>query len=188
MQVRISESLDLCDTKMANLSGKKILVVISPKDFQDKELLDSIKVLEASNASIVIASKKVKEAVGKFGTRVEVDYDIDEVIVQDYDAVVFIGGSGTSVYFDDETAHEIARDSYSQGKVTAAICIAPVILANSGILKGKKVTVFPSGADDLKKAGARYTAKDVEVDGRIVTADGPPAAKKFGEAIVNLLK
>jgi protease I len=173
---------------MANLSGKKILMIIAPKDFQDKELFDSKKVFDESNADVKIASKGVNVARGKLGAEVDVDYDIDEVLVQDYDAVVFVGGPGASIYFDDETAHSIARDALEEDEILGAICIAPVILANAGILKGKKATVFASGADDLKNNGADYTGKDVEADGTIVTAHGPAAAKKFGEKIAEMLR
>jgi protease I len=173
---------------MANLSGKKILMIIAPKDFQDKELFDSKKVFDESNADVKIASKGVNVARGKLGAEVDVDYDIDEVLVQDYDAVVFVGGPGASIYFDDETAHSIARDALEEDEILGEICFARVILAIALILKGKKATVFASGADDLKNNGADYTGKDVEADGKIVTANGPAAAKKFGEKIAEMLR
>lgn len=172
---------------MVNLAGKTILMIVAPEGFRDEEFLEPKKVFENYNASVKIASKGVSVAKGKLGAKIDVDYELDEVLVQDYDAVVFIGGPGASIYFDDETAHSIAREALEEGKIVGAICIAPVILANAGILKGKKATVFSSGADDLKNNGAKYTAKDVEADGKIVTANGPAAAKKFGEKIAEML-
>ena len=168
--------------------GKKILMIVAPDSFRDEELLDPKKVFEKNNFVVSIASKRVKEAKGKLGAKVKVDYDIDDVFVRDFDAVVFVGGPGAAVYFDDETAHSIAREASESGKVVAAICIAPSVLANAGILKSKKATCFPSEADSLKSKGAKYTGKDVEADGKIVTANGPAAAKKFGEKIAELLK
>jgi protease I len=173
---------------MANLAGKTILLIIAPEGFRDEELLEPRKILEGYGANVKIASKGVSAAKGKLGAKIEVDYDIDEAIVQDYNAVAFIGGPGASVYFDDETAHSIAREALEEGEILAAICIAPVILANAGVLKGKKATVFSSGADDLKRNGAEYTGKDLETDGNIITANGPAAAKKFGEKIAEMLK
>ena len=173
---------------MPNIPGKKILIIIAPVDFRDEECLEPKKIFEESNADVKIASKKVSVAEGKLGAKVDVDYDIDEIIVQDYDAIVFVGGPGASVYFDDETAHSIAREAIEEDKVLAAICIAPSILANAGILKGKKATCFASEADNLRSKGAEYTGKDVESDGNIITAKGPAAAKKFGEKITDMLK
>ena len=73
-------------------------------------------------------------------------------------------------------------------KIIAAICIAPVTLANAGILNGKKATVFPSGKNDLIRNGAKYTGDSVTVDGNIITANGPMAAEAFGKKIVEMLK
>jgi protease I len=87
------------------------------------------------------------------------------------------------VYFDDPVAQNIAKEAVRENKILAAICIAPVILANAGVLRNKKATVFPSEKETLINAGAQYTGKDVEVDGNIITASGPQAAEKFAATI-----
>ena len=69
----------------------------------------------------------------------------------------------------------------------AAICIAPSILANAGLLEGKKVTSYSSEASNIKSKGANYTSRPVEQDGKIITADGPGSAKAFGKAIAEAL-
>lgn len=164
-----------------------ILMIVAPEGFRDEELLEPKKVFEENEFVVKIASKKVKESKGKLGAVVEVDYDIDEVLAQDYEAIVFVGGPGTTVYFDDETAHSIVREGIEQGIVIGAICIAPSIFANTGILEGKKATAFESEEGNLKEKGAEYTGEDVTVDGNIVTANGPGAATEFGKKIVELL-
>ena len=63
----------------------------------------------------------------------------------------------------------------------------PVILAKAGLLKNRKATVFPDGADILIQNGAEYTAKPVEVDGQIVTGNGPQASKDFANELLKLL-
>jgi protease I len=72
-------------------------------------------------------------------------------------------------------------------KIVGAICIAPVTLANAGILTGKKATVFESETKKLKDKGANCTRKNVERDGKTITANGPKAAKEFGETIAKAL-
>jgi protease I len=67
------------------------------------------------------------------------------------------------------------------------ICIAPVILANAGLLKDKNATVFPDGIEKLQAGKAIYTGNIVEVDGRLITGCGPEAAEKFGNELVKLL-
>ena len=111
-----------------------------------------------------------------------------DIKVDDFDGIFFVGGGGASVYFEDETVHNIARQFYDNGKIVSAICIAPVILANAGLLQNKKATVFPDGADALLQNGAIYTGNDVEVDGQIVTGNGPQAAKHFAEELLKLIK
>ena len=83
---------------------------------------------------------------------------------------------------------KIARDAVVQGKVLAAICIAPSILANAGVLEGVEATSFPSEKGNLIAKGANYTGADLTVDGNTITANGPGAARKFGNAVVDALR
>ena len=72
-------------------------------------------------------------------------------------------------------------------KVVAAICVAPVTLANAGVLKDKKATVWHGEQGRLTGAGCTYTASSVEIDGSLITANGPTSAGEFGEAIAAAL-
>lgn len=170
-----------------NLSGKKILMVIAPENFRDEELLEPKDIFENAGADVTIASKGAESAKGSYGAVVTVDEDITDVNAGDYDAIVFVGGSGSSVYFNDETAHNIARQAYESGKIVAAICIAPSTLANAGLLEGKKVTSWSSEQNNLESKGAEYTGAVVEQDGRIITGNGPDAATEFGQKIAETL-
>jgi len=171
-----------------SLVGKSVLMIIASNNFRDEEYLHPREVLENEGAKITIASSTKKEATGMLGTKVVPDILIDEVDIDDYDAVVFVGGSGANEYWENEKAHEIAKKAYEKSKVIGAICIAPVTLARAGLLKGKKATVYPSEIENIKKEGVIYTGNSVEVDGKIVTGNGPTAAKEFGEKIAELLK
>jgi protease I len=112
---------------------------------------------------------------------------LDEVVPEEFDAIVFVGGAGASVFFDDLDAHRLAKTMHAQGKVVAAICVAPSILARAGLLSRKNATAFASQRDDLVAHGAVWTGANVQVDGSIVTANGPAAAQDFGLAIADLL-
>jgi len=167
---------------------KKILMIIAPKDFRDEEYFIPKEKFEKSGFSVITASAEKGKCLGKLGGTANASMSLNEINTDDYDAVVFVGGGGSSVYFDDKKAHDIAKSFYRSGKVTSAICIAPMILVNSGVLTGKKGTVFPSEIDNMKNGGVIYTGKDVEVDGTIVTANGPAAAGAFAGKIIELLK
>ncbi len=169
-----------------DLAGKSVLFIVAPQDFRDEEFFEPYKILTSYGAKAYIASKE-RIARSVFGKSLNVNLTLKEVSVDKYDAIIFVGGPGTKVYFNDTEALRIAKEAYQKNKIIAAICIAPSILANSGILEGKIVTAFPSEKSNLEMHGAIYTGKDVEIDGNIITASGPFAAKKFGEAIAQKL-
>ncbi|MCX6694866.1 MAG: DJ-1/PfpI family protein [Candidatus Altiarchaeota archaeon] len=165
----------------------KVLMVVAPRNFRDEELFTPKKILEDAGVKVSVASRGVNEATGAVGARVNVDVDVSQANAADYDAVVFIGGAGAAVYFNDPVVLKLAGESFSAGKLTAAICIAPSILANAGILQGRKATSFPSEKGNLVSKGATYVSQPVVEDGLIVTAVGPQAAGGFGRKLVGKL-
>ena len=167
---------------------KKILMVIAPSNFRDEELFHPKKVLEKKGFEVKIASSKSGEIKGVMGGTAVPDFKLEEVRAEDFDAVVFIGGGGASVYFNDATAQNLAKDAFSLGKIVAAICIAPSTLANAGLLEGKNATSYSSEQGNLEAKGAVYSGANVTIDGKIITANGPAAAKEFGEKIAEALR
>ncbi|MEN3013024.1 MAG: DJ-1/PfpI family protein [Endomicrobiia bacterium] len=165
----------------------KIAMIIAKENFRDEEYLQPKDIFLKAGFLVETFSTSTGTAKGMLGAKAEVDKNIKDLKVEDYDAIVFVGGSGSSCYWDDPLAHKIAKEAVSKDKVLAAICIAPVTLARAGVLQGKKSTVYPSEATQLKQLKANYTGKDVEVDGKIVTASGPHAAKQFAEKIKEML-
>lgn len=164
-----------------------VLLIIAQNEFRDEEYFKPKTVLENAGYKVVTASKKAGIAKGKLGGTAQAEIGLSDVRVDDYEGVVFIGGAGAADYFTDERALNLAKEAYQKGKVVGAICIAPGILARAGILKEKEATVYPSELETLKKQGAVCINQPVVVDGKIVTANGPDAAEKFGEEIVKLL-
>jgi protease I len=169
----------------SDMSTKNILMIIAHNNFRDEELFEPKELFENAGASVTVASSEMTEATGMKGGTITPDSLISDVNVDVYDAVVFIGGSGSKEYWNDATAHQIAKTAYDDGKIVAAICLAPVTLANAGLLEGKNATVFQSAKDKLN--GANYTGNPVEVDGRIITGNGPKAATDFGKKILEKL-
>ncbi len=168
----------------------KVLFIVAKSNFRDEELRIPKEIIEKRYV-VEIASLRRGIATGLLGMKVNVDISLEEALrkIDEYGAVVFVGGPGAQEYYKDERALSIARNAFNFGKIVAAICIAPGILANSGILKGKKSTIWNGKFTDvLKKNGAIYINKSVVVDGRIITANGPEAAKEFGEVILRMLE
>lgn len=172
---------------MKNLSGKKVLFVIAPSDFRDDEYSEPRAILEGDGAEIKVASLQKGKSKGAQGTEVEIDLAVSEVDVSDFDGVVFVGGPGMVDLVNRSEFVDLARKFFEADKLTSAICISPVILANAGILSGKSATVFPGNENKLTSKGANYTGQDVCRDGKIITASGPTAAKDFGRAVAGAL-
>jgi protease I len=167
-------------------------MIIAYRNFQDKEYFDTKEALENGEAEVKIASNQKGTAEGVFGSKAIVDLPVAEVSPADFDAVVFIGGGGASDYLDNEISYNLAEETIKQNKILAAICIAPAILAKAGVLKNKKATVWWNPLDKepikiLEENGAEFIDKKVVADGKIITANGPAAAKEFGESILKIL-
>ena len=168
-------------------NDKKVVMIIAYQNFRDEELFIPQKIFEKNGIKVDIASIKKGIARGMLGGTVNVKLTLKEVKENDYDGIIFVGGIGCESLFEDNDAKKLAFQFYKNKKVIGAICLAPIILANAGILKGKKATCFPSASNNLIKNGAIYTKNTIEIDGNIVTGSGPEVAEKFGMEILRLL-
>ena len=178
---------------MTSLESKKIAVIIAYKNFRDEEYDVPHKLLEELGADVRTFSDELGTAYGIDGMEVAVDSKLNDLDVNEFDAIVFIGGPGALEHLDNSESYQIVKNAIKQNKVLAAICVAPVILAKAGILQGKKATVWTSITNKyaqrtLEQNGAIYQDADVVQDGNIITANGPAAAEKFTNKIVDFLK
>ena len=166
---------------------RHVLMIIAQDQFRDEEYARPKEVLERRGAVVTTASAAAGTCTGKLGLKAMADVALADVDDAGYDALAFIGGGGSAVFFDDATAHDLARAFLTSGRPVAAICIAPSTLARAGVLTDRRATAFPSQEDDLRAHGALWTGAPVEVDGTVITANGPAAAVEFGEAIAHAL-
>ena len=162
---------------------KPILMIIAPDHFRDEELFETRAEIEKAGLKTVIASTHRGGCIGTKGGKAIADIEIEKVNSKDYQAVVFVGGNGSKVYFKNKTAHKIAQEMQQQDKIVSAICIGPVILAEAGLLKNKKATVYESEINTIKHLGANYTGEPVTQDGQLITGNGPSSSRLFGQTI-----
>ncbi|MFH1916460.1 MAG: DJ-1/PfpI family protein [Nanoarchaeota archaeon] len=168
---------------------KRVLFIIAQEGFRDEELLVPRQILEAAGIEVVVASISTEPALGKLGAKVLPDIAVKDADLADYDMILMVGGPGAPELANYDEVKDIFVRARSEEKPFGAICIAPMNLARFGVLEDKRATVFKDdeAISALEEGGARYTGKDVEVDGNIVTADGPFSAEKFAKAVVKLL-
>ena len=167
--------------------ARRIAMVIAHEGFRDEEYWQTKDVLSKAGESITTLSSATSPAQSKFGKSAPVDALLGDASPEDFHAVVFVGGPGTQEYFDDPRAHAFARALHEAGKPVTAICIAPVILARAGLLRGRRATVFESGREELTARGAEVTREPVVIDGLVITGNGPDAAEAFGRAVAGAL-
>lgn len=166
---------------------KKAVLIIASRNFRDEELFETKVAIAQAGVETVVASTKTGFVTGMLGGKTEANILVSDIVVDDYDAIVFIGGSGAKEYFNDPVALNIARQAAAKGKVLAAICIAPSVLANAGVLEGVKATSFSSERVNLQQAGALFSGTAVEQDGLIITGSGPAASGLFAKTVANML-
>jgi len=174
------------------LENRKIAIIIAFRDFRDEEYFIPKQILSSAGAEVKTVSTSLGTAIGRDGGEVKVNILLDEFKPGDFNAILFIGGPGAAKYIDDPLAHHIAREAGETDRVLGAICVAPAILAKAGVLQGKQATVWSSLMDKsavkiLKEGRAKYLPDPVVVDGKIITANGPAAAREFAQAIIEAL-
>jgi len=162
-------------------------MVVASRNFRDEEYFDVKRVLESHGLEVITASSKEGHVRSTFGKFITVDMLISYARAKDFDAIVFVGGEGVLEFLEVRSVNRLIRDAIDLGRVVSAICMAPILLANAGVLKGRRVTGYPNVKDALVAAGAIWTSAKVTCDGNIVTADGPASAVAFGETIARLL-
>lgn len=170
----------------------KALLVVAQAGFQAQEYADTRKELEAAGVEVMVASFAKSQAVDKKGNSIEVDLAISSADVDNYDAVVLIGGSGAKKEFlGNEEVINLVKAADNAHKIVGAICIAPRVLAEAHLLKDRRATVHNGdgeSAEIIASLGATYSEEAVVVDTRIVTANGPGAALEFGKTIALMIK
>lgn len=173
---------------------KNVLMVIANKDFRDDEYFIPKEILQNNSILVTTVALEPGKAIGAQGGEAVIDATISELLDeqekwQKYDAAIFIGGSGMASLINEELLQRLAINFNRQKKIIAAICVAPLVLANAGILRGRQATLYPSpeDIDAIVNQGAEYVKEELVIDGNIITAAGPKAAYKFGMALVKKL-
>jgi protease I len=168
----------------------KLLVVVAPERFRDEELFEPLSLFRKAGIAYDIASVKAGACTGMLGGRCDATLDLARVKAEGYDGIVVIGGAGSPEFlWGHSRLHALVADFANAGRLVAAICLSPVVLARSGVLRGRKATVYrsPDSVAEMRKGGADLKGDEVVTDGKFITANGPAAAGRFGEAIVSAL-
>lgn len=174
------------------LNGKKVLI-LATNGFEQSELEVPRDELKEAGATVHVVSPESGEIRGwdmkDWGRSVKVDKILADVSADEYDAIVMPGGQiNPDLLRVNAEALALIRAFYDSGKVVAAVCHAPWLLIEAGIIKGRKATSYKSIKTDLINAGARWEDKEVVVDQGLITSRNPGDLAAFSAKIVEKIK
>lgn len=156
---------------------------------EEIEAITPIDLLRRAGANVDVLSVNGEFITGSHGVVIKADKLAQKANITDYDGVVIPGGMPGAVNIaNNNYAIELIKAMLKKGNLVSAICASPaVVLANKGLLGDKKATCYPA-TDFIELIGKRYTGVNVEVDGNVITANGPKSALEFSVAICKYLK
>lgn len=167
--------------------SKKVAILVDDM-FEDAEFIYPYYRLLEAGLTVDIVGKKRIVYRGKHGTTAKATETIHGLKSSDYDAVYVPGGYAPDRLRREPEMVAFVKALYEEGKVVCAVCHGPSLLVSADILKGKKVTAYHSIKDDLENAGAYYTDKPVEQDGKIITARDPKSLPEMMKLFLPLLE
>ncbi len=166
---------------MSNLNNSNILI-LATNGFQEDELFEPMSFFKSKDADVKLASPSLEEiSAGEGDSRsIRPDLTFEDVKVSEFDALILPGGlANPDTLRQNEDAITLIRAFGTEGKTIGAICHAPWLLAEAGIVEGREITSFPSIKTDMKNAGATWVDKEVVCDNGIVTSRKPDDLPAF---------
>jgi protease I len=170
------------------LQGKRVAFLATDM-VEQVELTEPWRAVEDEGARVELISLEEGEIQGfnhydKADT-FKVDRTVEEARADDYDALVIPGGVGNpDTMRADENAVQLVRDFFEQGKPVGVICHGPWMLVEAGVVRGRKVTSWPSLQTDIRNAGGNWVDEEVVVDNGLVTSRKPDDLPAFNKKIV----
>jgi protease I len=176
---------------MRDLTGKRVLIMATDR-FEESELFGPLELLRERGATVTLASLELKPILGTVhdepGKRITPDLLIGEVVESDHDALLLPGGVGNPDRLRMEPqAVALVRAFADAGKPVAAICHGPWLLVEADVVRGRRVTSWPSIRTDLRNAGGEVVDEEAVTDGNIITSRKPDDVPAFTEAIARAL-
>jgi protease I len=170
------------------LQGKRVAFLATDM-VEQVELTEPWKAVQDEGATPELVSLEEGEIQGfnhyDKGDTFKVDHTVEEASADDYDALVIPGGVGNPDTMRlDENAVEFTRQFFEQGKPVGVICHGPWMLVEAGVVRGRKVTSWPSLRTDIRNAGGNWVDEEVVVDQGLVTSRKPDDLPAFNEKIV----
>ena len=156
--------------------------------FEEIETVTVVDVLRRADVNVTVTGLTSDLIEGKHGMKFMPDKSIDDVSIDDFDALFVPGGNpGYKNLRKDPRVIAMVKKASKSNKILAAICAGPTVLSDAGVLKGKACTIYPGMEDELVAGGGKPKQDMVVVDGNIVTSRGPATALPFALKLAEML-
>ena len=161
------------------LDGLRV-ATLATDGVEDSELTEPSRALREAGAEVTLISMKPGAIKGKHGEAYPVDMTLDRASAQDFDALLLPGGvANPDKLRMNERAVAFVRDMFTAHKPIAAICHAPWMLIEADVLRGRRLTSYPSLKTDICNAGGEWVDEEVVVDQGLVTSRRPDDIPAF---------
>ena len=172
-------------TKLTN----KTIAILAADGFEEVELTKPKKALEEAGAKTSVVSIKSGKIQGMNhadkGEKVAVDLTLDDAKPDQFDALMIPGGlMNPDTLRSTDEALEFVRHFFDEGKPVAAICHAPWVLIDAGVVRGRTLTSWPAIKTDVRNAGGNWVDEEVVVDNGLVTSRKPDDIPAFNEKMI----
>jgi protein deglycase len=165
----------------------KVLVPLA-QGCEELEAVTIIDLLRRAKIDVVTAGLDKEPVTASRGVKLIPDMDIDQALKNEYDMIVLPGGMPGADHLDnDPRIKTLLKKMAHDEKYTAAICAAPKVLANAGVLAGKQATSYPGSLDGMKLTDTTITNEPVVIDGNVITSRGPGTAMDFALTLIETL-
>ena len=155
---------------------------------EELEAVTVIDLLRRAGIEVVTAGLTDGPVTASRGVVLIPDRSLDQVLDDDFDMIVLPGGLPGADYLDaDPRIHSLLKRMAEQERYTAAICAAPKVLLNAGLLDGRRATAYPGIIDGLMTENSQLLADAVVTDGKVVTSRGPGTAMDFALTLIEQL-
>lgn len=161
----------------------KSILVVAARGFEEVELTTPVDILRRLGVRVYVAGIDSRQVAGAHGLVLMSDGFLDDMSEREWDGIVIPGGPAAWTLRQNLTVIRLVQLLHEKGKLVSAICAAPMVLAEAGVLRGRRITCYPA-PDVLQAVAAAQVVEDQVVrDDNIITGRGPAAALDFGYAL-----
>lgn len=172
-----------------SLAGKKV-AILAEADFEDSELTQPLEAMREAGAEVTVVGPRAGKVYrGKKGkAEVTSSAAAEDVSQRDFDAIIVPGGHAPDKMRLHQAMIDLVKNAYDSGKLVAAVCHGPQLLISAGIVRGKRLTSWPSVKVDLQNAGADWIDAGAVRDGNLITSRRPSDLPAFSRSIIEALE